>query len=177
MERAEKARKMLEAIEKKREEGEISEEDVYNILREKWVGILEGFGEAVEVEVPEEVLEKERLPPSTAVEDIEKFVSRLLKEARNLKQEIVVLQVEKESVQSTLKGLQGKLSTGALDKARFAKMTQEYNSRVKKIEEDILKKKGEIESIGQRFKKTKMDIEKNIASYQRALKKVEKIEI
>lgn len=176
MERAEKARKMLEAIEKKREEGEISE-DVYNILREKWVGILEGFGEVVEVEVPEEVLKKERLPPSTAVEDIEKFVSRLLKEARNLKQEIVVLQVEKESVQSTLKGLQGKLSTGALDKARFAKMTQEYNSRVKKIEEDILKKKGEIESIGWRLKKTKMDIEKNIESYQRALKKVEKIEI
>lgn len=176
MEGAEKARKMLEAIEKKRGEGEISE-DVYNILREKWVGILEGFGEAVEVEVPEGVPKKERLPPSATAEDVEKFMSRLLKDARNLKQEIVVLQVEKESVQSTLKGLQGKLSTGALDKVRFAKMTQEYNSKVKKIEEDILKKKGEIESIGRRLKKVKNDIEKNIESYQRALKKVEQIEI
>ena len=172
MEREETAKKMLRAIHEEYKEGKMPEE-VYRILTERWGGVPEEIGEEVE-EVLEEAEPTRRLPPHAGPEDVDAFVARLLKDIDNLKGEIVELEVEKQTVEGTLKGLEKKLSAGAIEKSRFGKISRQYTSKIKEIGAQIVKKQGEIESIGKRLKRMKAEIQEKIDVYTQALRRVEK---
>jgi hypothetical protein len=172
LEENEKTDRMLQAIREEYQKGKMPEE-VYRILMERWGGepeqIPEEVEEAVEFEVP-----ARRLPPRAGPEDVEALVFRLLKDTDNLKGEIVELEVEKETTEGTLKGLEKKLSAGAIEKSRFAKISRQYAMKIKEIDAQIAKKRGQVESIQRRLKRVKSDIRRKIDAYTQALQKVEK---
>jgi chromosome segregation ATPase len=177
----EEAKKMLQAIEQKRRDGEIDTRS-YQILREKWAGILEGLGAEVEAdEVGEETIEEDeaiegkRLPSHAAAEDIGSFVAKLVKNIQNLKDEIMVLEIEVESAQNTLKGLQSKLSSGAIDKAKFTKMSQQYTSKIKSIAAQISEKQEEKEGVFRRLGGLRKRIEGEIEEHKETLQKIDKL--
>lgn len=170
MEKAEIAEKMLQAINKEYREGKMPEE-VYNILLERWGGVPEEIAE----EEIEEVPTKRRLPPHAGPEDMDTFVGGLLKDITNLKGEIVELEVEKETTVGTLKGLERKLSAGAIEKSRFGKISRQYASKIKGIDAEIAKKQAQIGSIHRRLARMKAEIQRKISAYTQVLRKLEKV--
>jgi hypothetical protein len=163
------AKKMLQAIREEYREGKMPEE-VYRILVERWGGVPEEIvEEAVEEEIP-----KKPLPPYAGPEDMETLALGLLKDAKELEGEIIELEVEKETVEGTLKGLEKKMSAGIIEKSRFTKLSQQYASKIKEIDMQIVKKRGQIGSIQKRLGRIKAEIQKKIDAYTRALRKVEK---
>jgi hypothetical protein len=163
------AKKMLQAIRDEYKEGKMPEE-VYRILVERWGGVPEEIvEEAVEEEIPEKPL-----PPCAGPEDMETLVLGLLKNTKELEGEIIELEVERETVEGTLKGLEKKMSAGVIEKSRFAKLSRQYALKIKEIDTRIVKKRGQIESIRKQLGRVKTEIQKKIDAYVRALRRVEK---
>jgi predicted nucleic acid-binding Zn-ribbon protein len=138
--------------------------------------------EIVEIGVPKEKEEgkpkrpkEERLPSHAAADDIGSFVAKLLKNIQNLKDEIMVLEIEVESAQNTLKGLRSKLSSGAIDKAKFTKMSQQYTSKIKSIAAQISEKQEEKEGVFRRLRGLGKRIEWETEEHKETLQKIDKL--
>lgn len=166
---AEKAKRMLKAIEKEREKGDM-DEGAYQILRKKYKGVLRGLG----AEAREEAAIKP--PEGEAPEDVKSLAASLISDVNDLKEEIVVLESERKSTEGLLKDLKDKFDKNSIGEEKFERLSEKHESKVGDLESQISENQEQIKQIKGRLKEIAGDVEKDIEDYKRILKKIKKFE-